>query len=387
MRGPLPNDIRLLQPTLARRFALLAASQMITISLRSPSATFARASSSCAICTLSFMLQMQSGTRMEWSSSSLAAFRIVIQGKWSSFFLSAAAIMVTAQCLVGSVSNILIMGITTATLLAKGYRGVLCGVSGGSSALPKLNSRKYKEELEEKGMSTIQVQELLDLLEKRISGHSSSELALEYADYLLESGKLTEALASLESFCMKKKPKDASSWIQWAGLSSSPRIILSRATEFVPMSSSSEHLKVLLQLFGYQLTKEEENSVLFETFQRLLLLSPSTQEIFIEDLCACQSFGLRSIAEACVKYLEHAATIGISAVRKVYSAVLFNTSIEVNNVNMELLCKFVEMSANIESKDKARRRRIYDRALELFEGTDLEFAMSKLRENNATTSY
>ena len=146
MRGPLPNDIRLLQPTLARRFALLAASQMITISLRSPSATFARASSSCAICTLSFMLQMQSGTRREWSSSSRAAFRIVIQGKWSSFFLSAAAIMVTAQCLVGSVSNILIMGITTATLLAKGYRGVLCGVSGGSSALPKLNSRKYKEE-------------------------------------------------------------------------------------------------------------------------------------------------------------------------------------------------------------------------------------------------
>lgn len=248
-------------------------------------------------------------------------------------------------------------------------------------------ARKYKEELEEKGMSTIQVQEFLDLLEKRISGHSSSELALEYADYLLESGKLTEALASLESFCMKKKPKDASSWIQWAGLSSSPRIILSRATEFVPMSSSSEHLKVLLQLFGYQLTKEEENSVLFETFQRLLLLSPSTQEIFIEDLGACQSFGLRSIAEACVKYLEHAATIGISAVRKVYSAVLFNTSIEVNNVNMELLCKFVERSANIESKDKARRRRIYDRALELFEGTDLEFAMSKLRENNATTSY
>mmetsp|Transcript_23332 Transcript_23332/g.57422 ORF Transcript_23332/g.57422 Transcript_23332/m.57422 type:complete len:595 (-) Transcript_23332:31-1815(-) len=248
-------------------------------------------------------------------------------------------------------------------------------------------ARKYKEELEEKGDSVIQVQEFLDLLEKRISGHLSSELALEYADYLLESSKVTEALASLENFCMSKKPVDSSPWIQWAGLSSSPKTVLSRATKCVPMSSACEHLKILLQLFGCQLSAKEDNFILFQTFQRLLLLSPSSQSLFVEDLGACQSFGLQSIAEACVKYLEHAATIGLPAVRKVYSAVLFNSSVEVNDINMNELQNFVERSAALESKDKVRRRRIYERALEMFEGTDLEHTMRKLRESNAAKFY
>ncbi|KAL3943295.1 MAG: hypothetical protein SGBAC_002623 [Bacillariaceae sp.] len=248
-------------------------------------------------------------------------------------------------------------------------------------------ARKYKEELEGKGNSIVQVQEFLDLLETRISSHLSSELALEYADYLLECNKVLEALASLENFCTNKKPVDSSPWIQLAGLSSSPKTVLSRATKCVPMSSAGEHLKVLLQLFGYQLGAEEDNSILFQTFQRLLLLSPSTQSLFIEDLGACQSFGLHSIAEACVEYLEHAARIGLPAVRKVYSLVLFNSSIQVNDTNMEELQHFVERSATLESKDKARRRRIYERALEMFEGTDLEHAIRKLREKNAAKLY
>jgi hypothetical protein len=246
-------------------------------------------------------------------------------------------------------------------------------------------ARNYENELKQKGRPVVQIQKFLHHLVKQISGHSSSELALEHADYLMECDKSAEAEKALEDFCTKQEPADASAWIQWAGVSSSSATlsILSRALDSIPMSNSKEHMKVLLQYFGCQLLEKKENQGIFETFQRILLLAPSASKLVVEDIGACESFGLQSVVHACVKYLEHASTLGIKAVRKVYTAVLFNSSVEVNEVNMEDLKDFIENCVKLETMDKARRRRIYDRSIQLFENTSSEHWFREQRNDDA----
>lgn len=246
-------------------------------------------------------------------------------------------------------------------------------------------ARNYESELKQKGRPAAQVQGFLRDLLKRIEGHSSSDLSLEHADYLMECDKKAEAVKTLEDFCTMERPSDASPWIQWAGLSSSSSTlsILSKALDCIPMSKSNEHMKVLLQFFGCQLLLRKENHALFETFQRILLLAPSSSKLVVEDIGACGNFGLQSVVHACVKYLEHAATLGTKSIRKVYSAVLFNSSMQVNGVNMEELKTFIEECILLESKDKSRRRRIYDRSVQLFDGTDFEHHFRQHRNDDA----
>jgi U3 small nucleolar RNA-associated protein 6 len=246
-------------------------------------------------------------------------------------------------------------------------------------------ARNYQNELKIKEKSVVQIQEYIKNLLELMHEHSSSELALEHADYLIEIGENIKAEKVLETFCAGKDSLDASPWIQLAGLtsSSSKLSVLARALEKIPVSSSVEHMKVLLQFFGCQLLEKEDNTTLFDTFQCILLLAPSIPEIVVEDIGACESFGLQSVARASVRYLEYAATLGLKKARSVYSAVLFSSSIVVNASNMEDLKEFVEMCVQLEGKDKMRRTRLFDRAIELFEDTPFEEWFRQQRNDNA----
>lgn len=245
-------------------------------------------------------------------------------------------------------------------------------------------ARNYQNELRLKGSQDTDVKDFINHLFTVISGHSSSALATEHADYLIENGQDIEAQNCLKEFCTMKKSEDASPWIQWAGLSSSDEklSILAKALECIPMSNSEDHMKVLLQFFGCQLSEEAENDVLFDTFQRILLLSPSIPDLIVDDIGACESFGLQSVGQASLKYLEHSATLGKKESRKVYSKVLFSSSISVNEANVEELQGFVEKCISLERKDKTKLRRLYDRAVELFRNTPLEDYFRLKRDND-----
>lgn len=243
-------------------------------------------------------------------------------------------------------------------------------------------ARNYQNELRLKGSQDNEVEKFYDRLFQVMSGHSSSDLAMEHADFLMESGQNLQAENCLKEFCSKQKSTKADPWIHWAGLSSSDEAlsILTKALEYIPLTNSEDHMKVLLQLFGCQLSKGQDDVLLFDTFQRILLLAPSNQDLLLDDIGACESFGLQSVAHACLKYLQHAETLGIKAIRRVYSKVLFSSSLSINETNVDELDEFVERCVKLERNDRTRIRRLYDKAIQLFQGTPLEDSL-RLKRN------
>lgn len=245
-------------------------------------------------------------------------------------------------------------------------------------------SRTYEAELRQKGGELSQIEEFLSRILDTIAGHNSADLALEHADYLMECDKTIDAVKVLETFCSEKRPTKASVWIQWAGLTSppQPQSILNKALNVIPMSHLHEHMTVLLQYFGYQLSENTSMDKLLDTFQRILLLGPGSEDFAVVDLGSCERFGLENVSDACLKFLNYALTLGVQNARKVYSLVLFQSSLKASENNLDDLKTFVERCIQLEQEDKSRRRKIFGRAIELFDGTTFENHFRHLRNND-----
>lgn len=233
----------------------------------------------------------------------------------------------------------------------------------------------YRDNLEEQGKTDQkdQAEKFIDqLLENYSSNHSSPDLALELAEYYSELDLDDKAVQVLETYCTTRKNAPSSLWIRWAGMSpKSAKSILEKSLNSIPMSESG-HMDVLLQLFGCLMFEKAANNKLLDLFERILILAPSAATLVVEDV-GDFPFGIESVAHAFVKYLEHAnETLGLQSARKVYSKVLFHSTVQVNESNAGYVKAFVDKCVQIETKDKVRLRRIYDKAVELFEDTSLE---------------
>jgi U3 small nucleolar RNA-associated protein 6 len=247
-------------------------------------------------------------------------------------------------------------------------------------------AQTYKEEMDQKGKEEQknQVQKFVNELLKKSSNHSSSDLALEQSDYFVSIGQEQKAIQTLKEFCTSQKSAPASLWTRWAGMSpKSATSIFEKALLRIDMGRS-DHMNVLLQYFGSLMARKEENKQhLFDIFQRILLLAPSASELIVEDVSDLP-FGVESVSQACFKYLEYAyETYGLTSARKVYSSVLFQSSLEVNESNVEYVKALVDKCTQMESKDKVILRRLYDKAVELFKDTSLEEVYREQRNDRA----
>jgi U3 small nucleolar RNA-associated protein 6 len=236
-------------------------------------------------------------------------------------------------------------------------------------------ARSYQNQLQEdaKGLEARKVGEFIKtLLEDEASGYSSSDLALEHADYLISLDQKEDAIQVLDNFCSTQKSATATVWIRWAASSSeTATTILEKSLSRIPISDH-DHMKVLLQLFGVLLLNGENEKKIADTSQRILLLSPGFPELVVEDAEDLE-FGIRNAADAYLKYLQYAMKAsGVNGARKVYTAVLFQSTPNLNESNAETLRAFVDLSLEVEKNDKKRLRRLYDQVIELFHETSLE---------------
>jgi hypothetical protein len=224
-----------------------------------------------------------------------------------------------------------------------------------------------------------------------ISNQCSVEFVLEHADYLFGRKQRKEAAKVLQEFCNKQKvtaTKTASVWIKWAGLVKHGQAVavLRQAVDRIP-TSDKEHMIVLLQLFGSLLASpEKSDKEISDVFQRILLLAPgtnaSTVSAMVEEIEELP-FGLESVSDAYLQYLEYAMqNDGLKGARKVYAPVLFHSTQSLGSVgSMGSLRAFLDkcLELEAEAKDKKRLRRLYDKAIDLFQETPLEDAYRQER--------
>ena len=260
------------------------------------------------------------------------------------------------------------------------------------------------------------------LSEVPASKFKSADFVLEQSDYLNTClGQGQEAIRVLKEYCTSSSTKNgttpASVWIQWSSLvddDKTKQSILQKALNRVPVNNPN-HQPLLLQFFAIQLsmassstqttkndgdddnddddssienTSDDLEASLMDTFQRLLLLAPgkgmysntgynknNEDSVLDKDLLL-----LKSTGHACSKYLEHTYNAGgIELARRVYSAVLFQSSSFIlpnsgdDEDHDDYLYRqtFIDRCLEIETKTKLLSR-IYDKAMTIFEGSPLE---------------
>ena len=246
-------------------------------------------------------------------------------------------------------------------------------------------AQTYQDELERTGSvdGVVQVEKFIANLLILVTGHSSPDLALEHADYLVERGGANDALSLLKDFCTSQKDVPAALWIRWASMSSkSSMVILQKALHRTPISHL-DHMQILLQYFGAQMVEKDKASKLFSTFQRIVVLAPTSSDLVVEDVTHLE-FGIESVSHAYLKFLEHECSLNrLESARKIYSAVLFQSSLVLNEGNTRYIKAFIDRCVQLERNDKARLRRIYDKALKITKGTQLEIVYRQERDENS----
>lgn len=243
----------------------------------------------------------------------------------------------------------------------------------------------YRKELEhgDANQASIEaVEQFVDDLWKAAGDYTSPDLALEHCHYLIESGNASEAIETIGAYCTGsssstgKKVVPAKAWIVWASLAphEKQKAILERALQSLSMDRP-DYMEVLIQHFGAQIASDEADAQLFDTLQRIILLAPKTTgDILVADTGL--EFGLSSVFGSYCAYLEHSSKKrGIQGARKVYTAVLFQSTVKLTESNVESVKSFVDHCLELEQGpdgDRKRLRRLYDKALEIFGGTILE---------------
>jgi len=249
----------------------------------------------------------------------------------------------------------------------------------------------YRKELEHRDAerdAIIAVENFICKLWGRAETCTSPELAIEHTNYLLDGKQPEKALERIQLFCTSNTLVPAKAWLLWTRLAprKKQKSILQRALQKIPMDRP-DYMMILLQLFGAQLESNTEDEKLFDSLQRILLLAPKTvEDIHIEGTGL--EFELADIFEAYLTYLMHVnEKSGIQGVRKVYGAVLFQSTVNLSEGNVNGVKKFVDTCLKLEGKsttrDNKRLRRLYDKALEIFSGTSLENFYREARNDNA----
>ena len=249
-------------------------------------------------------------------------------------------------------------------------------------------AKSYQSQLESIGQKNgaAQVSSFIEsLLRTHGSERSSSELILEQVDYWVDTRKSKVALQNLEEFCTTSKSSSAAVWIKWASLVNGKEkaaSILRKALDRIPFNDH-DHIRILLCLFGVLMSSQsKDEKQISEIFQRILVLAPGIPNLELDSKVLELPFGIASIPVAHLKYLEYQfETKGLIGARKAYSAVLFQSSPRLDD--LAALKAFVDKCIQLEQKDKKRLRRVYDRAIELFEGTSLEDIYRDERNENA----
>ena len=216
----------------------------------------------------------------------------------------------------------------------------------------------------------------------RLHGDSpdcSVDFLLELVDYMLSRDLRKDAINIIGDYCTTRRPGvvKAAAWIRWAALLGDvdkALKVLRKAIDSIP-SSDRDHLLILLQMFGGLMfsTRKDEKEIA-STFERILLLAPGSS-LEVPDAIDDLAFGLGSVADACSRYLEYSTeTGGLKGARRVYEAVLFHSSQKLEANNIEALRAFIDKSLQmeIEARDRIRVRRLYDKAVDLFQDTPLE---------------
>ena len=135
-------------------------------------------------------------------------------------------------------------------------------------------------------------------------GIQSPELIEEQTTYLVGHNKTDEALAILRRFCRNPETATVAVWIQWAQLVNDPGSILQEALDRTPMETT-EYMILLLERFGALLIDTDADaSIVKDTFAKIMLLAPGRAS---EGPC---SFGVESVASACLQYLRYANLMG-----------------------------------------------------------------------------
>jgi U3 small nucleolar RNA-associated protein 6 len=249
----------------------------------------------------------------------------------------------------------------------------------------------YLKELQHQGATAARIEtagQFVEELWERSKDCISCELAMEHTQFLVNANQEKKALERIKSFCVMQTSVPARAWFQWASLSpkDKQRGILQRALQKTSIDSQ-DYVKILLQLFGAQMEANEPAPELYNTLQRILLLAPKTTEDVVVENTGL-AFELSSAYEAYLACLMHSyEKSGIQAARKVYSAVLFQSSAKLSERNVEVVEKFVNLCLQIEKEasdvDKKRLVRLYDTATIIFAGTPLEKIYRDERNENA----
>jgi U3 small nucleolar RNA-associated protein 6 len=250
---------------------------------------------------------------------------------------------------------------------------------------------QYLTELQHLGMDAVitdNVELFIDAIWSKAHDCKSADLVMEHAQYLVNEGHAAQALERIKNFCTTQKSVPTKAWLRWASLA--PRHeqkgILQCSLRKIPMDSP-DYLAILLQLFGAQMQSDEVESEIHNSLQRILLLAPkTTEDILVNDTGL--DFELPNVSAAVYAMLMHSfEKSGIQGARKVYSAVLFRSTLKVTAKNIEGVEKFVSECVTLENRipnvDKKRLLRLHDKAVALFTGTSLEDAYREKRNENA----
>ncbi len=263
----------------------------------------------------------------------------------------------------------------------------------------------YRSELEhsEESDNSDAIAQVSDFIEKlwtKARDVSSSDLAMEETRYLLRQQKPKEALKCIKTHCTKQLsgvPSEA--WLLWASLASTLKkqtSILKLALQRIPVDKHPDYVVILLQYLAGQIKSasppkdndedgddenEDNSSDIFETLQNLLLLAPRTSgDIVVEDTGL--EFEFSGIFEGYKACLDHFYEIkGIHGARSIYEAVLFRSSCKLTPETGDAMKAFVDRCLKLELDQKsvnnphAKRRvlgKLYDKVIDIFEGTPLE---------------
>jgi len=203
---------------------------------------------------------------------------------------------------------------------------------------------------------------------------TSSELVLELADFW-ESYDPKQAWNMLQDFCKSQSQVPMSVWRQWVQLSPAKdaRRIWKQATKESEMGR--EGWNIWLEYFGSLLMCEEkEEDGLAEermkTLERLLLLVPGMNDRNNND---DDNNDKLTLGQACCQYLNLALrSKDYKTARKIYTMTLFQSSWNWNVWKAQDIQVFVDKCLSLEAKDRVREKRLYDKAVELFQDSPLE---------------
>jgi U3 small nucleolar RNA-associated protein 6 len=232
------------------------------------------------------------------------------------------------------------------------------------------------------------VEKFIQSIWRKADTVTSPDLAIEHVNYLMNSENVEEARETIKEFCMSQNFAPAKAWLLWTRLTprKKQKAILERALRKLSMDLP-DYMVILLQLFGAEIESNAEDKKLFDLLQRILLLAPKTvEDVLVEDTGL--EFELSTVFDAYLACLVHLnKQSGIRGARKVYSAVLFQSSVKLSEGNVDGIKRFLDTCLEMEQAaapcDSKFLRRLYDKAIEIYGGTSLEEGYRQDRNDKA----